>query len=704
MIASADVTFGALAGASGSARRSPSCPHRGAGDAHAARRAPVPGRRHRADARRAPGHAPAADRVAGAGRRDRHGLPVLRRALTLADDLKATLGAVETLRATRHHARRCRSSTPRWRSPRRSLDFIAPMQTRCNYLGLWTRNANSSISEGDANGNWFRTLVIANTAEFTSAAEPAPELHANPYPNTAAPGQDGECEAGNEGYEPGQRIGNPPGNQGRAPSRPTPTPGGASREAPRPPPPRSHARLGRRPGRRRAGRDRHLPRVRRPDAVAERLRAQGGRRVRARAAVALAGADRGRRGRAASRRSSAGPATPRSSRWRSRSPGLPIHEDATLKVRPRIFLEGNFFVDLRPGTPQSPTVSSGHTLPISQTAVPVQLDEILSSLQKDTRKQLTRFVHGLSVTMDDGGGQDAQGDAGGVGPGVHARGDRHRGRARRARRRPVAASSPGRRRPRRAREPRPAAGHADRRPGAHGHGAGQPPRAARAVAARARRALHEAPAALRAVDDALPETRALAIEARPALREAPTTLRLADPVLAQARALVAPGELPALIGQLDPALDDLAPLEPRLTPLLGQVTPIMDCLRNNAMPTLKTPVEDGALTTGDPPYRELLHGLTGLVERVAELRRQRARRSATTRLRRPDGHVRARAVGRRGAGRDDLRADPRLAAAQAPEQPPFRPDVPCHTQEPPNLAAATGPAPRQRQVDLKAAP
>ena len=31
--------------------------------------------------------------------------------------------------------------------------------------------------------------------------------------------------------------------------------------------------------------------------------------------------------------------------------GLPIHRDATAKVRPRIFLEGNYFVDLKPGTP-----------------------------------------------------------------------------------------------------------------------------------------------------------------------------------------------------------------------------------------------------------------------------------------------------------------------------------------------------------------
>ena len=31
--------------------------------------------------------------------------------------------------------------------------------------------------------------------------------------------------------------------------------------------------------------------------------------------------------------------------------GLPIHADATLKIRPRIFLEGNWFVELQPGSP-----------------------------------------------------------------------------------------------------------------------------------------------------------------------------------------------------------------------------------------------------------------------------------------------------------------------------------------------------------------
>jgi hypothetical protein len=144
------------------------------------------------------------------------GLPVLRRALTLADELKATLDAVDTLSRDPATTTTLQKLDATLALARPLLDYIAPMQTRCNYLGLWTRNANSSISEGDATGNWFRTLVIANTAEFTSAAQPAPELHANPYPHTAAPGQDGECEAGNEGYGPGQQIGNPAGNQGRS--------------------------------------------------------------------------------------------------------------------------------------------------------------------------------------------------------------------------------------------------------------------------------------------------------------------------------------------------------------------------------------------------------------------------------------------------------------------------------------------------------
>ena len=79
--------------------------------------------------------------------------------------------------------------------------------------------------------------------------------------------------------------------------------------------------------------------------------------------------------------------------------GLPIHKDATAKIRPRIFLEGNFFVDLQPGTPSTPTIDDGDTLPVSQTAGPVQLDQVLTALQQDTRTSLQRLVGALAVGL-----------------------------------------------------------------------------------------------------------------------------------------------------------------------------------------------------------------------------------------------------------------------------------------------------------------
>lgn len=80
--------------------------------------------------------------------------------------------------------------------------------------------------------------------------------------------------------------------------------------------------------------------------------------------------------------------------------GLPIHADATADIRPRLFLEGNFYVDLHPGTPGAPTVSSGATLPASQTTGPVQLDRVLSSLRSNTRADLQTLLQGLGQSFN----------------------------------------------------------------------------------------------------------------------------------------------------------------------------------------------------------------------------------------------------------------------------------------------------------------
>jgi len=107
-----------------------------------------------------------------------------------------------------------------------AISFIAPAQTVCNYASLLTRNAASVFAGGTSQGTWQRFIVFQapdgpNSEGGVAAAaanggeDPRNFLHINPYPNTAAPGQPRECEAGNEDFITGQPvIGNVPGNQG----------------------------------------------------------------------------------------------------------------------------------------------------------------------------------------------------------------------------------------------------------------------------------------------------------------------------------------------------------------------------------------------------------------------------------------------------------------------------------------------------------
>jgi ABC-type transporter Mla subunit MlaD len=85
------------------------------------------------------------------------------------------------------------------------------------------------------------------------------------------------------------------------------------------------------------------------------------------------------------------------------SNGLPIHKDATFWIRPRIFLEGNFFVDLDPGTPEAPIAPSGWVFPIQQTREPVQFGQLLTSLQRDTRSNLQTLLQQYGLAVYQGG-------------------------------------------------------------------------------------------------------------------------------------------------------------------------------------------------------------------------------------------------------------------------------------------------------------
>src|SRR5579884_166087 len=80
--------------------------------------------------------------------------------------------------------------------------------------------------------------------------------------------------------------------------------------------------------------------------------------------------------------------------------GLPIHANATVQITPRIFLEGNYYVDLKPGSPGAPVLHSGATLPAAQTSGPVQLDRILAALTSQPRQILQTLLQGFGAALN----------------------------------------------------------------------------------------------------------------------------------------------------------------------------------------------------------------------------------------------------------------------------------------------------------------
>jgi virulence factor Mce-like protein len=154
----------------------------------------------------------------------RVGTPVLRRSVALSRRLVPVFNALDRFANDPLLPSGIRRLRTTLESLLPTLQYLEPVQTKCNYLYLWFRNVASLLSEGDVNGTWQRFIIVAlpqgpnNEGGPSSAPANGPteenHLHTNYYPNTASPGQDNECEAGNEGYASGQNvIGNVPGTQ-----------------------------------------------------------------------------------------------------------------------------------------------------------------------------------------------------------------------------------------------------------------------------------------------------------------------------------------------------------------------------------------------------------------------------------------------------------------------------------------------------------
>ncbi|MDO8209408.1 MlaD family protein [Conexibacter sp. CPCC 206217] len=315
--------------------------------------------------------------------------------------------------------------------------------------------------------------------------------------------------------------------------------------------------------------------------------------------------------------------------------GLPIHRDATAKIRPRIFLEGNFFVDLRPGTPGSPDIPDGGTIPVAQTSTPVQLDQLLTALQSDSREDLQHVLeeYGTALNSKPTPEQDAelppsvQGLSGAeainrsydsAGPALQGTavvndallGDRPGDLAR---------TIAGIARLARALDSREGQlqdliVNFNLTASAFANQSGALSRTLQLLPA----TLATARDALQSVDAALPSTRAFAKEILPGVEQTAATVNASFPWIEQTRALLGPDELQGLMAQLTPATKDLAALTNQSIKLLPQIDNFAQCFDKVILPAGNVKLDDGALSTRRSDgsvveaYKEFWYGLVGM--------------------------------------------------------------------------------------------
>jgi phospholipid/cholesterol/gamma-HCH transport system substrate-binding protein len=93
---------------------------------------------------------------------------------------------------------------------------------------------------------------------------------------------------------------------------------------------------------------------------------------------------------------------------------LPVYEDATMLLRPTTGLKDMFF-SLDPGTRTAGEIEEGGTIPMSNTAPDVNLDEILDALDTDTQAYLRLLISGAGKGLE-GRGEDLGKVLGSLGP------------------------------------------------------------------------------------------------------------------------------------------------------------------------------------------------------------------------------------------------------------------------------------------------
>jgi phospholipid/cholesterol/gamma-HCH transport system substrate-binding protein len=390
-----------------------------------------------------------------------------------------------------------------------------------------------------------------------------------------------------------------------------------------------------------------------------------------------------------------------------------IHSDATIAIRPRLFLEGNFYVQLSPGSAGAPPIKDGGTIPVGRTSTPVQLDQVLDALPASIRLGLQQTLQGfgqsLNTTPTPEQNQHLNPYVRGLtgAQGVNKSFDTS-----------VAAL-------------RDSAQVSEALTGPHGKALSQTIAGfARASAGLARAdgrltqlvsdfdttmraaatqqqglrrtvallgpTTRNANIAFSALDRAFPATEQFSTALAGSLSQLPSTITTAYPWLSQAGPLLSNSELRGLLNDLQPATAYLAQLTHSELQFLPKITKFNRCITKVFLPTGNLVVNDGPLSSGAPNYREFWYAMTG---QAAE--GQGADGNGNfLRIGASGGPVTVESgktnfEGQNDTGFGQLPAAPLSTRPAFPNKvPPLKRSVACYTQPIPNVngAASVGPA------------
>jgi phospholipid/cholesterol/gamma-HCH transport system substrate-binding protein len=294
--------------------------------------------------------------------------------------------------------------------------------------------------------------------------------------------------------------------------------------------------------------------------------------------------------------------------------GRPIHSDARMQLRPRLFLEGNLFVDVHPGSPSAPELGSADVIPVQQTSNSVQVDQLLTNvLQADVRGNLQLLLRTLGDAFQRHGGAEGFRELYRTGGPAYENtalvneallGTRAHDLSRLVRNLDIVARALGTHEPQ-------LKGLVTNLRTVTGSFAAED-EALRAAIAELPAVLETARPVFDHLNASFPLVRAFAREALPGVRSASEAIDAATPFIAQLRALVSAEELRGLTADLRPTVPQLASLVRRQRPFMEQARALSSCFNNVTIPWGNSEIPDDFFEPTGPIFKETAYGLVGL--------------------------------------------------------------------------------------------